>query len=431
LTYNLRSSDELRALAPTFPWSALLGAGEVDYQTDYVVAELDAVAALGSQFSTVPVATWKSYLKFHYLDSVASVLPKAFDEERFDFFGRKLNGQLVQRERWKRAVRAVNGAMGEAVGQLYVARYFPPASKAQMLTLVENLRSAYAVRIKAAPWMSEVTKQLALQKLAAFRLKIAYPDHWRDYSTLEVRSGDAFGNAVRGQVFAYEYDLKRLHQRTDRDEWGMTPQRVNAYYNPMFNEIVFPAAILQPPFFDPKADAAVNYGGIGAVIGHEMSHGFDDQGAKSDAHGVLRPWWQPEDARAFKTLGDRLAEQYSGFTALPGVKLNGRLTLGENLGDLGGVTVALEAYRLSLQGQTAPILDGWTGEQRFFLSWAQAWRMLKREEALRTQALNDPHSPAQFRVNGPLRNTDAWYAAFDVKPGDALYLPAAQRIRVW
>jgi len=431
LTYNLRSYEQLLALAPNFPWSALLAAGGIDHENDYVVAELDAVAALGQQFSQFSVATWKSYLKYHYLTSMAGILPQALDEERFDFYERKLNGQEVERKRWKRAVDATGEALGEAVGQLYVQRYFPPASKAMMLDLVENLRSAYVVRIQAAPWMSEATKKVALEKLAAFRLKIAYPDKWRDYSSLEIRPGDAFGNAVRASVFDYERDLKRLHQSTDRDEWGMTPQTVNAYYDPTFNEIVFPAAILQPPFFDPKADAAVNYGAIGAVIGHEMSHGFDDQGAKSDARGVLRTWWKLEDEHAFKGLGDRLADQYSSFTALPGLKLNGRLTLGENLGDLGGVTVALEAYRLSLHGRAAAALDGLFGDQRFFLSWAQLWRTLQRDEALRTQVLSDPHSPAQFRVNGVVRNTDAWYAAFDVKPGDPLYVPPAERVRVW
>jgi putative endopeptidase len=272
---------------------------------------------------------------------------------------------------------------------------------------------------------------VAQDKLAAFRPKIAYPDKWRDYSSLQVRGDDAFGNQVRAEVFEWQRELKRIDQPTDRDEWGMTPQTINAYYNPTFNEVVFPAAILQPPFFDPKADAAVNYGAIGGVIGHEMGHGFDDQGAKSDAKGILRTWWLPEDTAAFKKRVDKLAGQYDTYEALPGLHVNGRLTLGENIGDLSGVTIAYEAYRLSLHGRQPPVLNGLTGDQRFFLAWAQAWRGLIRDEKLRNQVTSDPHSPSQFRVNGVVRNVDAWYTAFGVKPGDKLYLPPDQRIKIW
>jgi putative endopeptidase len=300
-----------------------------------------------------------------------------------------------------------------------------------MQALVENLRRAYAQRIQRLPWMTDETRKVALEKLAAFRPKIGYPERWRDYSALEVRPGDAMGNARRAALFDYEFELARLGKPSDRDEWGMTPQTVNAYYNPVFNEIVFPAAILQPPFFDPNADPAVNYGAIGGVIGHEMGHGFDDQGSKSDARGVLRTWWNERDEQAFKALGDQLAAQYSLFEPLPGLKLNGRLSLGENIGDLGGLSVALEAYRLSLQGRAATVLDGLNGEQRFFHAWGQVWRGLYREPALRNQVMTGPHSPGEFRVNGVVRNIDAWYDAFGIKPGDRLYLPPEQRVRIW
>ncbi|MEP7246671.1 MAG: M13 family metallopeptidase [Gammaproteobacteria bacterium] len=431
LTYNLRTRDELTRLAPDFPWHQQLASGGIDTQPHYVVRELDAVEGLGKLFRKIPVARWRSYMTYHFLANASDVLPKAFDDERFAFYGRTLNGQPQQRERWKRGIDALDSGLGEAVGQLYVARYFPPESKQKMLALVENLRAAYGERVKHLSWMSEATKQVALEKLATFRPKIGYPDKWKDYSALEIRPGDAFGNSVRASVFDWQRDVQRLGKPTDRDEWGMTPQTVNAYYNPEFNEIVFPAAILQPPYFDPNADAAVNYGAIGGVIGHEMGHGFDDQGAKSDARGVLRTWWAPSDEEAFKKLVDRLATQYDGYVALPGLKVNGRLTLGENIGDLGGLTVAYEAYHISLRGRPSPVLDGVTGDQRFFLSWAQAWRSLMRDERLRTQVMSDPHSPPMFRVNGVVRNMDAWYSAFDVQPGEQLYLAPDERVRIW
>ncbi len=431
LTYNLRTHDDLIKLAPEYPWEAQLAAGGIAGQPAYVVRELDAVQGLGKLFRKIPVARWRSYMTYHALEGSADVLPKAFDDERFDFYGRTLNGQPQQRDRWKRGIDALDSGLGEAVGQLYVAKYFPPDSKAKMLALVENLRAAYAERMKHLTWMSEPTKQAAMEKLATFRPKIGYPDKWRDYSALEIKAGDAFGNSVRASVFDWQRDVERLAKPTDRDEWGMTPQTVNAYYNPTFNEVVFPAAILQPPYFDPNADPAVNYGAIGGVIGHEMGHGFDDQGAKSDARGVLRTWWAPSDIESFKKLVDRLATQYEGYTALPGLNLNGRLTLGENIGDLGGLTVAYEAYHLSLKGQPSPTLDGLTGDQRFFLSWAQAWRSLMRDARLRTQVMSDPHSPPKFRVNGVVRNMDAWYSAFDVKPGEQLYLAPEERVKIW
>jgi putative endopeptidase len=430
LTYNLRALHDLEQAAPAFPWREFFAPPGLADRHEFDVAEPDAVEALAKLFTTVPVDVWQSYLEVHYLDRVAAVLPQTFDDERFDFFGRKLNGQEQQRPRWKRAVSAVNDALGEAVGKLYVEAYFPPAAKAQALELVENLRKAYEARFEHVPWMSAATRKVAEEKLAAFRPKIAYPDKWRDYSSLEVRSDDALGNEIRAAVFEWNRELKRIDQPTDRGEWDMTPQTINAYYNPTFNEVVFPAAILQPPFFDPKADPAVNYGAIGGVIGHEMGHGFDDQGAKSDARGVLHTWWLPEDTAAFKTLVDKLATQYDAYEAA-GMHVNGRLTLGENIGDLSGITVAYLAYHLSLHGKPAPVLNGLTGDQRFFLAWAQGWRELIREEALRNRVMTDPHSPAQFRVNGVVRNVDAWYPAFSIKPGDKLYLSPEERVHIW
>lgn len=430
-TYNLKSRAEIVALADDFPWDAGFEAQGLEGVNEVVVRELSAIGPLAQLYMRTPVATWRAYLISHLVRNNAAVLPRPIDEAVFDFYGKTLNGQPQQRERWKRAVDAVNGALGEAVGQIYVQRHFPPEAKAQMAELVENLRRAYGERIERVSWMSAETKVKAHEKLATFRPKIGYPDRWKDYSALEVRAGDAFGNNKRYQIWDWNFDLARLGRASDRDEWFMTPQTVNAYYNSVFNEIVFPAAILQPPFFDPNADPAVNYGAIGGVIGHEMGHGFDDQGAKSDARGVLRDWWSPADVEAFTQVTDRLVEQYSGFSPLDGINVNGRLTLGENIGDNGGLQVAYHAYRLHLAGRPARTLDGITGDQRFFLGWAQAWRSLIRDEALRNQVMTDPHSPAIYRCNGTVRNMDAWYAAFDVQPGEALYLAPEDRVTIW
>ncbi|MEZ5960068.1 MAG: M13 family metallopeptidase [Hyphomonadaceae bacterium] len=429
--YNLKSRAELRAIAPNFPWDAGLEAGDMGQATEVVVRELSAMAPLANLFMATPVQTWKDYLTFKLINGTADVLPSEVDEANFDFYGRTLNGQPQQRERWKRAVDQVNDAMGEAVGQLYVQRHFPPEAKAQMLELVENLRRAYAQRIDQSPWMTAATKVVAQEKLAAFVPRIGYPDIWRDYTGMDVRSGDAYGNAKRANKFNGDWTTARLWRPVDRREWNMTPQTVNASYNSVMNVITFPAAILQPPFFDPHADAAVNYGAIGGVIGHEMGHGFDDQGAKSDARGVLRDWWSPEDVAAFQQVTNALAAQYDGFEALPDLHVNGRLTLGENVGDNGGLQVALRAYELSLGGREAPVLANLTGQQRFFLGWAQAWRSRYRDEALRNLVLTNPHSPPKFRVNGVVRNMDAWYAAFGVTAEDDLYLPDDQRVTIW
>jgi putative endopeptidase len=430
-TYNRKTKAELVALLNGFPTQAALESLKLTDQTEFVVRELDAMPKLARLFRQTPLATWKEYMTFACISGNAGLLPKALADENFDFYGRTLNGQPQQRDRWKRAVDAVSGAMGEAIGQVYVQRHFPPDAKAKMLDLVENMRKAYGQRIDTLDWMTPATKAVAREKLAAFRVKIGYPDKWRDYSALEVTPDNAIENARRAALFDYNRRVSRINGPTDREEWGMTPQTVNAYYNSVFNEIVFPAAILQPPFFDPNADPAINYGGIGGVIGHEMGHGFDDQGAKSDARGVLRDWWSAEDVAAFKARTDKLADQYAQFEALPGLKLNGRLTLGENIGDNGGLSVALHAYRLSLNGQPAPVLAGLTGDQRFFLSWAQVWRTQYREQRLRNQVITGPHSPPEFRVNGTVRNMDAWYEAFNVQPGQKLYLPPGDRVKIW
>lgn len=430
-TYNLRTRAQVRALAPDFPWDARFEAAGLGDVQEVVVGELSAMAPLAALCLATPVSTWRDYITWHYVRGYATVLPRTIDDANFDFYGRTLNGQPQQRERWKRAIAAVNNALGEAVGQIYVARHFPPEAKAQTLELVENMRRAYGERIRAVTWMSDETKTAALEKLASFRPKIGYPDRWRDYSQYEVRAGDAFGNTVRLAQWTWQHDLDRLGRPSDREEWFMVPHAVNAYYNPPFNEIVFPAGYLQPPLFDPNADAACNYGGVGGVIGHEMGHGFDDQGAKSDARGVLRDWWQPEDVQRFQSLTGRLVEQYNAFEPLTGLHVNGRLTLGENIGDCGGMQVALHAYHLSLNGQEAPVLDGTTGDQRFFMARAQCRRELRRDQSLRNQVLTDPHSPARYRVNGPVRNMDEWYTAFGVEAGDALYLPPDQRVTIW
>jgi putative endopeptidase len=325
----------------------------------------------------------------------------------------------------------MNAAIGESVGRVYVARYFPPESKAKMDALVGDIRTVLKARIEHLTWMGPETKAKALEKLAKFTVKIGYPTKWRDYSALVLKPDDLYGNVLRAGAFDYRRDVKRLHEPVDKTEWGMTPQTVNAYYNSVNNEIVFPAAILQPPFFDPDADPAINYGGIGGVIGHEISHGFDDQGRKSDGDGVLRDWWTAEDAAKFDTQAKRLGAQYTAFEPLPGAHVNGQLTMGENIGDMGGLSLALDAFHASLKGKPAPVIDGFTGDQRVFLGWAQVWREKIRDEALRQRLVVDPHSPARFRVDGTIRNVDGWYAAFDVKPGDKLYVAPDERVKIW
>lgn len=429
--YNPRSVEELSKAAPKFPWKVYMDTIGYGDQKDVIAREVDQIPKVAELFAATPVATWKAYLAFHFMRASADVLPKALDEEVFAFSGKVIGGLPEQRARWKRAVSSTNAALGEAVGEAYVKQYFAPEAKAQMDKLIENIRAAYKARIEGNDWMGPETKKAALEKLAAFRPKIGYPSKWKNYSTLDVQPGDAWGNDRRASIWHHEYSKAKLGKPTDREEWGMTPQTVNAYYNATFNEIVFPAAILQPPFFDPNADPAVNYGAIGGVIGHEMGHGFDDQGSKSDAKGVLRNWWADADRAAFTKRTDALGEQYSAYEPLQGLHVNGKLTMGENIGDLGGSNVAYKAYQLSLGGKPDDKIEGFTGDQRFFLGYAQVWRALYRDEALRNQVMTDPHSPAMYRTNGIVRNHDAWYTAFDVKPGDALFLPPEKRVRIW
>ena len=430
-TYNPRSRAQLLGFAPGFPWAAFLDSAQLGSRQDLVLAELTAIRDLAQLFNRTPVATLQAWLTFQYLSSHSPYLPRRFDAAHFAFYGGALRGQPEQRERWKRAVGEVNAALGEPVGRLYVAQYFPPESKAKMLALVGDLQAALNERLDALDWMTTATKSRAHEKLATFTLKIGYPDEWKDYSALVIRRDDLLGNVRRAAEWHWNYQVARLDKPVDRAEWQLNPQDINAYYNPSNNEIVFPAAILQPPFFDPHADAAVNFGAIGAVIGHEIGHGFDDQGRKFGPDGGLEDWWTPQDARVFTARTARLVREYSAFEALPGLKVNGANTVGENIGDLGGLNMAYEAYRISLHGAPAPVIDGLSGAQRFFLAYAQVWRGKYRDGALRELVLSDVHSPDRFRVNGPLPNIDAWYEAFNVQPRDKLYIKPEERVRIW
>ena len=431
LNWNPRSKAQLLVYAPGFPWQAFLESLKLGDRQDLVLGELSAVRDLAQLFGHTPLPTLRDWLTFQYLSSHARYLPQRFDSAQFAFYGQAMRGQPEQRERWKRAVDEVDGALGESLGRLYVAQYFPPASKAKMQQMVVDLRAALSERIDALDWMTPATKTRAHEKLAAFTPKIGYPDKWKDYSALAVRRDDLIGNARRAAQWQWDYKVARVDRPVDRAEWQMTPQEINAYYNPSNNEIVFPAAILQPPFFDPNADDAVNFGAIGAIIGHEIGHGFDDQGRKFGPDGALQDWWTATDVQVFSARTARLIKEFSAFEALPGLKVNGANTIGENIGDLGGLNMAHEAYRISLKGQPAPLIDGLSGDQRFFLAWAQAWREKYRDGALRELVLSDVHSPSNFRVNGPLPNIDAWYAAFNVQPGDKLYIAPAERVRIW
>ena len=432
-TYNPATVAELEKGSPGFPWALYFEESGLGKASRAVVRQDTAFPKLAAIWAETPVDTLKAWQAFHLADSAAPLLSKPFVDTEWAFRQKFLNGAEEQRPRWKRAVAAAELAMGEAIGRTYVKENFPPESKAMMEQLVGDLRIALKGRIEGLEWMQPQTKAKALEKLEKFGLKIGYPSKWRDYSKLEVSEGDLFGNAERAARFEWDYDVARIEQPVDKEEWGMTPQTVNAYYSPPKNEIVFPAAILQPPFFDPKADPAVNYGAIGGVIGHEITHGFDDQGRKSDGDGVLRDWWAPEDAAKFEAQAAKLGAQYEAFEfkQLPGLHLTGKLTMGENIGDLGGVLLGYDAYLISLGGKPAPEIDGFTGEQRVFMGWAQVWRTLFRDDALRQQIVNGPHSPGQVRAFAPLRNVDAWYEAFDVKEGDANYVKPADRVRIW
>ncbi len=430
-TYNEYTIAQLASEAPGFAWQAYYTAVGVGEVPRLIVRQDTAMPLMAAIYADTPMDVIQAWQAFHSVDDAAPRLSRRFSDAQWEFRSRDLQGQPMQRSRDKRGISFAEGMLGEAIGRQYVAEYFPPEYRAQMEALVANLRIALGNRIPNYSWMSEATKAAALEKLAKFTVKIGYPDRWRDYSALEVRGDDLFGNTERAGIFQWQYQLNRLNDPVDKDEWGMTPQTVNAYYNSTNNEIVFPAAILQPPFFDPNGDAAVNYGAIGGVIGHEIGHGFDDQGSKSDGDGVLRNWWTPADKANFEALTARLGAQYDQFEPLPGFPVQGGLTMGENIGDAAGVAVGLEAYHLSLNGQPSPVLDGITGEQRFFYGWAQVWQTLYRDDAMRQQVTVGPHSPAEFRVIGPLRNVDAWYAAFDVQPGDRYYLTPEERVRIW
>ncbi len=438
LTYNLRRFADLAAEAPGFDWAGWIAALGTDPETvaELVVRQPDYLTAFAALWSGADLADWKDWARWRLIHARAALLTEALVEEDFNFYGRTLSGTEQIRERWKRAVSLVEGLMGDAVGRLYVERHFPPDAKARMDVLVANLRGAYRVSIDDLDWMTPDTRQRALAKLDKFTAKIGYPAKWRDYSALVIDRDDLYGNVIRGTEVAFDREMAKLGGPVDRDEWFMTPQTVNAYYNPGMNEIVFPAAILQPPFFDAEADDAANYGGIGAVIGHEIGHGFDDQGAKYDGDGNLVDWWTDQDRTEFGSRTKKLIEQYDAYVPrdLQGrgdAHVNGAFTVGENIGDLGGLSIALLAYRLSLGGKEAPVIDGLTGVQRVLFGWAQVWRTKSREaEAVRRLA-TDPHSPPEFRCNGVIRNIDAFYDAFDVSADDALYLEPQQRVRIW
>jgi putative endopeptidase len=416
---------------PGLDWTRYLAGLGIKGHDQLVVGQPSYFAAVGKALEEVPLETWKDYLQVRAIDAYAPYLNDALVQKHFDFHGRTLSGTPELKPRWKRGLAETESAIGDLLGKTYVARHFPPQAKQRMDELVANLLRAFGTSIDELEWMGPETRREAHAKLAGFTVKIGYPEKWKDYPGLEIRRDDLVGNVLRAREVNVKRELAKLGQPVDRTEWFMTPQTVNAYYNPLGNEIVFPAAILQPPFFDMNADDAVNYGGIGAVIGHEISHGFDDQGRKFDGKGALRDWWTEEDNERFSKRTDRLVAQYAAFSPLPGMNVNGELTLGENIGDLSGLSVAYKAYRLSLGDEEAPVLDGYTGDQRFFIGWAQVWSRKYRDDELRKRLVTDPHSPSEYRANGIVRNMPQFAEAFGVKEGDALYLPPEQQVRVW
>ncbi|WP_295174040.1 M13-type metalloendopeptidase [uncultured Brevundimonas sp.] len=429
--YNPAKASDLATLAPGFDWAGFLAGAQVSDVDTLVLMENTAIPAIAQVFADTPIETLKAWQAFNVVDQASPYLSKAFVDARFDFRGKTLRGQPENRPRWNRGVALVDGQLGEVLAQEYVRLHFPASSKAQMEALVGNIRDAMTERLKTLDWMSEPTREQALYKMSKFGVKIGYPDKWRSYEGLELKADDLYGNVERSSAFEWTYKRGKIGKPVDPLEWGMTPQTVNAYYNPPRNEIVFPAAILQAPFFDPNADPAVNYGGIGAVIGHEITHGFDDQGRKSDGDGVLRDWWTPEDAARFEARAKVLGDIYDKLEPIPGVHVNGDLTMGENIADLGGLLLALDAYHKSLNGQPAPVIDGLTGDQRVFLGWAQVWREKSREAALKEQLTTDPHSPGPVRAATSPRNIDAWYAAFGVSPDQKEYIAPEARARIW
>ena len=435
--YNPMPLPELMKLAPGFPWTPYLKGLGIPARSpagdrEVIVAEKSAVHAIAKIVMATPIPVWRDYLTVRYLSSFAAYLPDSVDDTEFAFYGTVVQGRTKQLDRQTRGARLLDAQMGEALGKIYVRKYFPPEAKAKIQTLVQNLLQAFDEDLKTMAWMTDTTRTQALDKLHRFTVKVGYPDQWRDYTTLSIDRNDLVGSMKNAFAFEWYRNALRLDGPVDRSEWGMTPPTVNAYNNSSMNEIVFPAGILQPPQFDASADDAVNYGSIGAVIGHEISHGFDDQGSKYDGMGVLRNWWTDADRKGFDERTSALAAQYDAYEGLPGLHVNGKLTLGENIADLAGLVVAHRAYRISLGGKEAPVLDGLTGDQRFYLAFGQSWRAKVRDGAQRQRILSNPHSPNEFRVNGVVRNDDGWYAAFpEVKPGSRYYLPPEQRIHLW
>ncbi|TWU19096.1 Neutral endopeptidase [Allorhodopirellula heiligendammensis] len=430
-TYNRKTMAELDELVSEFPVNQMLEAAEIKDQAALVVRQPSFFTEIDAVLTGTPLDAWKHYLDFHIVDSYASALTEDLERRNFEFHGKAVSGTDEQQPMWKRAVDGTGAVLGEVVGQLYVEQHFTPQAKARMNELVNNLKTAFAQRIKTREWMGKGTQKQAQVKLDKFTTKIGYPDEWKDYSKLTITDASPATNMIAAAKFEFDRDLNKLGGPIDRNEWHMTPQTINAYYNPTMNEIVFPAAILQPPFFNMAADDAVNYGGIGAVIGHELSHGFDDKGSKYDGDGNLRNWWTPTDREEFEKRAAGLSAQYDQFKPFEDMNVNGELTLGENIGDLGGLAVAYAAYQLSLDGKAAPVIDGLTGDQRFFLGWSQIWRRLYREQELRKRLITDPHSPSEYRVNGIVRNMDEWYEAFGIDKSDKLYVAPENRIRIW
>ena len=430
--YNAVPMDELDKLMPDFAWDDFFGEmGIPKSKLDFiVVTQLDFTKKVNGIIKNTSLDDWKTYLKWSVVDHAASRLSTDFDTQNFAFYAQTMRGVKEQQPQWRRAVGTVNGYLGEVVGKVYVKEHFPPEAKGRMSDLVDNLLKAYEVSIKDLDWMGEDTKKEALDKLSKFTTKIGYPDEWKSYPA-EIKAKDLFGNLRRSELAEFDRELAKIGKPVDKKEWGMNPQTINAYYNPPQNEIVFPAAILQPPFFNLEADDAVNYGAIGGVIGHEIGHGFDDQGSTFDGDGVLRDWWTDQDRAEFKKRTGALVEQYNSFKVFDDLNVNGEFTLGENIGDLGGLSIALKAYKMSLNGKEAPVIDGFTGEQRVFLGWAQAWRSKSREEAMRNLVATNTHSPAIFRVNGVVRNIPQFYELFEVKEGDKLYLAPEERVKIW
>lgn len=429
--YNPMNIDELNELTPQVNWTLAFETAQIPVDSQFLVSQPSYFEAAGKILADTPLDTWKDYLRLQTISNFANVLGDEYAALSFEFFDKGLTGVDEQEPRWKQAIESVDDNMGELLGQLYVDKHFKAESKERMDIMIQNLIKAYEVSITGLDWMSEETKQQALDKLHKFRPMIGYPEKWIDYTKLEVTDGNLIANVKSGAEFAWNREIDKLDKPVDKTEWGMTPQTVNAYYNPVWNVIVFPASILQPPFFNVLADDAVNYGGIGAVIGHEIGHGFDDSGKRFDGDGVLRDWWTEEDAEKFDVRKNALAAQYDGYDAIDGLTINGQFTSGENIGDLGGLSIAYLAYKMSLEGKEAPVIDGLTGDQRFFMGWAQVWRSKARDEEVKRRLIVDPHSPPKFRANGAAVNVPAFYEAFDVKEGDGMYLAPEDRVRIW